>query len=196
MRGSTSRPTSSSCSASAASSLVRASTRCWRGGRLAADGRSFVVAIGGGGRDRDRLERVARATGAPARFLGRVDDVVLPALYGTADLFAMLCRNDGSASSRRGSASCSSKPRQPASPSSPGRAGERPRRSSTASRAGHRSARRRRCGRPRPRFAPRRSRGTHPNGRARSTARRRRVLLRGARRPPPGGARGRGRMIG
>jgi phosphatidylinositol alpha-1,6-mannosyltransferase len=62
-------------------------------GRLAAAGRSFVVAIGGGGRDRGRLERVAEEARAPARFLGRVDDAVMPAVYGAADVFAMLCRN-------------------------------------------------------------------------------------------------------
>jgi len=53
----------------------------------------FVVAIAGGGRDRDRLERVAGESNAAARFLGRVDDDDLPDLYGSADVFAMLCRN-------------------------------------------------------------------------------------------------------
>jgi phosphatidylinositol alpha-1,6-mannosyltransferase len=67
--------------------LLRAS------GRLAGDGLDHVVAIGGGGRDRDRLERIAREVGAPARFLGRVDDDDLPSVYGAADVFAMLCRN-------------------------------------------------------------------------------------------------------
>lgn len=52
-----------------------------------------VVAIAGSGRDRDRLEKVAAEAGAPVRFLGRVDDDDLPALYGAADVFAMLCRN-------------------------------------------------------------------------------------------------------
>jgi phosphatidylinositol alpha-1,6-mannosyltransferase len=52
-----------------------------------------VVAIAGRGRDRGRLERIAAEVGAPARFLGRVDDDSLPALYATADVFAMLCRN-------------------------------------------------------------------------------------------------------
>jgi phosphatidylinositol alpha-1,6-mannosyltransferase len=67
--------------------LLRAS------GRLAGNGRDFVVAIGGHGRDRDRLERIATEVGAPVRFLGRVDDDALPALYGASDVFAMLCRN-------------------------------------------------------------------------------------------------------
>jgi phosphatidyl-myo-inositol dimannoside synthase len=58
--------------------------------------RSFpelVVAIAGEGRDRARLERLARHTSAPVTFLGRVGDEVLPALYGAADLFVMACRN-------------------------------------------------------------------------------------------------------
>lgn len=42
---------------------------------------------------RDRLERLAAETGAPARFLGRVPDADLPALAGCGDVFAMLCRN-------------------------------------------------------------------------------------------------------
>ena len=57
-------------------------------------GPTCVVAIAGGGRDRDRLER--RGRGRRARrsaFLGRVPDDDLPALYGCADVFAMLCRN-------------------------------------------------------------------------------------------------------
>jgi phosphatidylinositol alpha-1,6-mannosyltransferase len=62
-------------------------------GQLAALGREFVVAIAGQGRDRDRLGRIANEVGAPARFLGRIDDESLPALYGAADVFAMLCRN-------------------------------------------------------------------------------------------------------
>jgi phosphatidylinositol alpha-1,6-mannosyltransferase len=53
----------------------------------------LVVAIAGDGRDRARLERLARATDAPVRFLGRVPDDALPAVYGCADLFAMVCRN-------------------------------------------------------------------------------------------------------
>jgi phosphatidyl-myo-inositol dimannoside synthase len=52
-----------------------------------------VVAIAGSGRDRKRLEEVAAKAGAPVRFLGRVRDADLPALYGCADVFAMLCRN-------------------------------------------------------------------------------------------------------
>jgi phosphatidyl-myo-inositol dimannoside synthase len=47
------------------------------------------LAIGGAGRDRARLER--RAEGR-VRFLGRVADADLPALYAAADVFAMCCR--------------------------------------------------------------------------------------------------------
>jgi phosphatidylinositol alpha-1,6-mannosyltransferase len=53
----------------------------------------LTVLIGGSGRDRHRLERIAADTGAPVRFLGRVPDDDLPALYGCADVFAMLCRD-------------------------------------------------------------------------------------------------------
>jgi len=52
-----------------------------------------VLAIAGGGRDRERLERLATECGAPVRFLGRVPNDDLPALYGCADVFVMLCRN-------------------------------------------------------------------------------------------------------
>jgi phosphatidylinositol alpha-1,6-mannosyltransferase len=50
------------------------------------------LAVAGEGRDRGRLERLARDAGAPVTFCGRVDDDALPALYGCADTFAMLCR--------------------------------------------------------------------------------------------------------
>jgi phosphatidyl-myo-inositol dimannoside synthase len=48
------------------------------------------LAIAGAGRDRRRLER--RAHG-PVKFLGRVPDAELPALYACADVFAMCCRD-------------------------------------------------------------------------------------------------------
>jgi phosphatidylinositol alpha-1,6-mannosyltransferase len=47
-------------------------------------------AIAGAGRDRKRLERRA---GGNVRFLGRVSDADLPALYACADIFAMCCRD-------------------------------------------------------------------------------------------------------
>ena len=52
----------------------------------------LTVAIGGGGRDHDRLQKRIDETNAPARLLGRIDDADLPALYGAADVFAMCCR--------------------------------------------------------------------------------------------------------
>jgi len=53
----------------------------------------LTVAVAGSGRDRDRLERLIRATGAPVRLLGFVADDALPALLGCADVFAMPCRS-------------------------------------------------------------------------------------------------------
>ena len=61
--------------------------------RIAPGRPDFAVAIAGDGRDRQRLERLARDRRAPVRFLGRVADDDLPALYGCADVFSMLCRN-------------------------------------------------------------------------------------------------------
>jgi phosphatidyl-myo-inositol dimannoside synthase len=48
------------------------------------------LAIAGEGRDRRRLEKRA---GGNVRFLGRVSDADLPALYASADVFAMCCRD-------------------------------------------------------------------------------------------------------
>ncbi|HVF33116.1 MAG TPA: glycosyltransferase family 4 protein [Acidimicrobiales bacterium] len=50
------------------------------------------LAIGGSGSDHDRVQKRIDATGAPATLLGRVADDDLPALYATADVFAMCCR--------------------------------------------------------------------------------------------------------
>lgn len=64
------------------------------GGRRADSGLDGVtMLIGGTGRDRDRLQRLIDELGAPVRLLGRVGDADLPALYGCADAFMMLCRN-------------------------------------------------------------------------------------------------------
>ena len=50
------------------------------------------LAIGGGGRDRARLEK--RARGRPnVHFLGRVPEADLPDVYAGADVFAMCCRD-------------------------------------------------------------------------------------------------------
>lgn len=51
------------------------------------------LVIAGGGRDEDRLRRLAGELDAPVTFLGRVPSADLPRLYGCADIFAMLCRN-------------------------------------------------------------------------------------------------------
>ncbi|HUF32717.1 MAG TPA: glycosyltransferase family 4 protein [Acidimicrobiales bacterium] len=67
--------------------LIRAAAR------LAPARPDLLVAIAGSGRDRPRLERLVVSTGAPVRFLGRVPDDDLPALYGCGDVFAMLCRD-------------------------------------------------------------------------------------------------------
>lgn len=53
----------------------------------------LVLVIAGGGRDEQRLRRLATSTGAPVQFLGRVANEDLPALFGCGDLFTMLCRN-------------------------------------------------------------------------------------------------------
>jgi phosphatidylinositol alpha-1,6-mannosyltransferase len=60
--------------------------------RVAGTHPSVEVVIGGVGRDRPRLERLAAEVAVPTHFLGRLDDDDLPALYGTADVFGMLCR--------------------------------------------------------------------------------------------------------
>jgi phosphatidylinositol alpha-1,6-mannosyltransferase len=61
--------------------------------QLARGREDLTVAIAGGGRDRARLDRLVEQTGAPVTMLGRVADDDLPALYGCADVFAMLCRS-------------------------------------------------------------------------------------------------------
>ncbi len=66
--------------------LVRAA------GLLAATGRDLQVAIAGAGRDRRRLSRLAARVGAPVQLLGRLRGDEVVALYGCADMFAMLCR--------------------------------------------------------------------------------------------------------
>ncbi|HYR64354.1 MAG TPA: glycosyltransferase family 4 protein [Actinomycetota bacterium] len=55
---------------------------------LRSDHPDLTLAVAGGGRDRARLERLALRCRAPVRFLGRVPDDRLPALYGCADVFA------------------------------------------------------------------------------------------------------------
>ncbi|MEP6153190.1 glycosyltransferase family 4 protein [Ilumatobacter sp.] len=53
----------------------------------------LVLAIGGGGRDTDRLRRLATELDAPVRFMGRIDHDDMPRFYGCGDLYTMLCRN-------------------------------------------------------------------------------------------------------
>jgi phosphatidylinositol alpha-1,6-mannosyltransferase len=60
--------------------------------RLAPSRPDLVLAIGGEGRDERRLRRLAAELRAPVRFVGRVGNDDLPALYGCGDLFAMPCR--------------------------------------------------------------------------------------------------------
>tara|TARA_Y100001970_G_C14238303_1_gene863306 strand:- start:1505 stop:2620 length:1116 start_codon:yes stop_codon:yes gene_type:complete len=50
------------------------------------------LVIGGTGRDKARLERIASKVNFPVRFLGRIDDSEIPATYGVADVFVMPCR--------------------------------------------------------------------------------------------------------
>jgi phosphatidylinositol alpha-1,6-mannosyltransferase len=52
----------------------------------------LTVAIGGTGRDAERLDTLVAKTGAPVRLLGRVADEDLPGLIGAADVFVMDCR--------------------------------------------------------------------------------------------------------
>lgn len=51
------------------------------------------VVIGGAGRDRDRLEKMATSMNAPVTFLGRVPDDRLVSLLGSSDLMVMDCRS-------------------------------------------------------------------------------------------------------
>lgn len=52
-----------------------------------------LLVIAGGGRDADRLRRLADELDAPVRFLGRIPNADLPPLYACGDIFTMLCRN-------------------------------------------------------------------------------------------------------
>lgn len=67
--------------------LIRASAL------LAAQFPNLQVAIGGAGRDRKRLEVIARKLDAPVVFLGRVADDDLPSWLGASDLMVMDCRS-------------------------------------------------------------------------------------------------------
>jgi phosphatidylinositol alpha-1,6-mannosyltransferase len=67
--------------------LIRASVRLVE--RVA----NLRVVIGGAGRDRARLERLATKLGAPVTFLGRVDDELMPRWIAASDLMVMDCRS-------------------------------------------------------------------------------------------------------
>jgi phosphatidyl-myo-inositol dimannoside synthase len=62
-------------------------------GRLSASYPDLTVAIAGDGRERPRLERLAAASAATVRVLGRVSDEDRAALLGAADVFVMACHN-------------------------------------------------------------------------------------------------------
>lgn len=61
--------------------------------KLAHQHDGLTMLIGGSGRDQARLQRLIDELHAPVRLIGRVSDADLPALYGCADAFVMLCRN-------------------------------------------------------------------------------------------------------
>jgi phosphatidylinositol alpha-1,6-mannosyltransferase len=60
--------------------------------RMASLIEQLEVVVGGSGRDRSRLERLARRGPARVRFFGEVHEEDLPLLYGAADVFVMACR--------------------------------------------------------------------------------------------------------
>ena len=60
--------------------------------RLAPSYPDIVVAIGGEGRERTRLERLAERSALDVQVLGRVSDEDRAALLGAADVFVMACR--------------------------------------------------------------------------------------------------------
>ena len=62
-------------------------------GRLAPSYPDLVVAIGGEGRQLERLRRQAASSPIPVTLLGRVSDEDRAALLGSADIFVMACRN-------------------------------------------------------------------------------------------------------
>ena len=61
--------------------------------RLAPSYPDLVVAIGGEGRELERLRRQAASSPVPVTLLGRVSDEDRAALLGSADIFVMACRN-------------------------------------------------------------------------------------------------------
>ena len=99
--------------------------------RLAPSYPDLVVAIGGDGRELERLRRQAASSPIPVTLLGRVSDEDRAALSGPPTSSSWPVATGGWASSRRGSASSFSRRPPPGYPRSPGTAGVRPRRWST-----------------------------------------------------------------
>jgi phosphatidylinositol alpha-1,6-mannosyltransferase len=62
-------------------------------GRLAPSYPDLVVAIGGDGRELERLRRQAATSPVPVSLLGQISDEDRAALLGSADIFVMACRN-------------------------------------------------------------------------------------------------------
>ena len=60
---------------------------------LAVDHPGLALAVAGAGRDRARLERLARDSAATIRFLGRVGAAELPQVMAMGDVFAAPCRS-------------------------------------------------------------------------------------------------------
>jgi phosphatidylinositol alpha-1,6-mannosyltransferase len=56
-------------------------------------GQGLTVAIGGGGRDGRRLERLASHATIPVRFLGKLPEGDMADFYACADVFALCCRS-------------------------------------------------------------------------------------------------------
>jgi phosphatidyl-myo-inositol dimannoside synthase len=61
--------------------------------RLARDYPDLQVLIAGEGRDRRRLERLARRRRAPVRFVGRTSEALHPRFVASADAMVVACRN-------------------------------------------------------------------------------------------------------
>jgi phosphatidylinositol alpha-1,6-mannosyltransferase len=62
-------------------------------GRLGPSFPELTVAIAGGGREDERLHRLASECHAPVRLLGRLSEPDKARLLGSADVFAMACRD-------------------------------------------------------------------------------------------------------
>ncbi len=62
-------------------------------GRLHREYPDVMLAIGGQGRDRGRIERLAARERTPLAMLGAIPPERLAPLFGAADVFAMLCRD-------------------------------------------------------------------------------------------------------